>query len=132
MATTNLHSEAILKDLLARSGIPALVRLAAGSGQRAPTDPPAPLSADDSATMPLAAFATHFLILRVWSSLLDEEVWFVSDEAQVKELLTRDVPRGVIYTAQELLSLCTLPGMDVEKLKTVHAAKALFQGRIVE
>ena len=132
MATINLHSEAILKDLLAESGIPALVRLAADSRQGAPTDPPAPPPADDLASIPLAAFATRSLILRVWSSLLDEEVWFVSGETQIKELLTRDVPRGVIYSAQELLSLSTLPGMSVEQLKTIHTAKRLFQGRIIE
>lgn len=130
MATTKLHSEAILKDLLTGSGIPALVRLAADAGQRAPTDPPAPLTADDLATMPLAAFATRSLILRVWADLLGEEVWFVSREAQVQVLQRRGIPRGKIFTARELIDLLKLFRVDKRKALLVCEAKKLFGGSL--
>jgi len=95
-----------------------------------PTDTPTPPSADDLATMPLATFATCSLRLRVWSQILDEEVWFVSGKEEIQTLLRQGVPRGKVYTAQELLTLLALPGMDREKLKRIHGAKELFGGTV--
>ena len=129
MVRTKQHSETILKDLLAGSGIPALVRLATDSA-KVPADPPVPLPVDEMATMSLDRFAQDSLLLLVDSSLLGERVWFVSGRSEAQILLERGIPRGKIYTAQELLILLNLPGMDGEKVRRVHQAKEMFNGMI--
>ncbi len=78
--------------------------------------------------MPLKLFATKNLTLRLWSGVLDDEIWFVSGEEQVKSLLGQGITRGHIYTGRELLILLGLPGMNGDRLKRVHAAKDLFNG----
>ncbi len=80
--------------------------------------------------MPLGTFASQGLTLRVWSQILDEEVWFVSGEAEMHTLVRQGVHRGKVYTAQELLTLLNLPGMDRERLKRIQEAKKLFNGTV--
>lgn len=86
--------------------------------------------ASDVTTMPLDRFARAGPILEVASSLLAEHVWFVSGAAEVQILVERGIPRGKIYTAQELLVLLNLPGMDGDKVKRIHEAKELFDGTV--
>ncbi len=80
------------------------------------------------AVMPLDQFAGANLILEVDSPLLGERVWFVSGEAEVQILLARGILRGMIYSAEELLTLLNLPGMDQAKMRHVHEAKEMFNG----
>ena len=127
MPITNLHSEAILKELLVGSGIPALVRLATKSGQVPPTIPSIGPSADEVARMSLDDFAKAGLIVEVESVLLGRPVWFASSPAEVGTLLGRGVPRGDVWSASELLSLTT-SGISGGQLRLVAEAKVLFEG----
>ncbi len=99
-----------------------------GPRQVPPTEPSPSPSADEVATLPLDAFASRSLMLRVWAQILDAEIWFVSGEAQVRILQDRGVPREAIYTAQELTDLLALFEQDAEKARLVLEAKKLFGG----
>ncbi len=80
--------------------------------------------------MPLAAFATGSLIIRVWAAVLGEDIWFVSAEAQVQFLPSLGIPRKNIFSAQELMNLLKLFGVDKEKAWMVYEAKKLFGGSV--
>lgn len=82
--------------------------------------------------MSLDVFRSRSLILRVWSKVLDEGIYFVSGEAQVQALLEQGISRGKIYSAQELLALLELPGLSGEGVKLIHEAKQLFSGTATE
>jgi len=85
-------------------------------------------SADEVAALPLDSFGSRSRIVKVWSRLLDGEIWFVSGEAQVRILQGRGIPREEIYTAQELADLLELFEQDAEKAWLVLEAKKLFGG----
>ena len=85
---------------------------------------------DRLVSMPLTTFAVSSLVLRLWSRVLDEQIWFVSGEAEMQSLMGKGVPRRKIHTAQELLTLLNLPWMDRERLKRIHEAKELFSGTV--
>ncbi len=95
-----------------------------------PTEPVPPLSADEVAALPLDVFGGRSLVVKVWSSILDGNVWFVSGEAQVRVLQGRGVHRADIYIAQELTDLLDLFERDAEKAQLVLDAKRLFGGSL--
>jgi len=59
------------------------------------------------------------------------QVWFVSSEDKAKGLVNLGVPRGEIYTAQELAIVLNLSPPDLETLKTIRAAKVIFDGVLI-
>ena len=95
-----------------------------------PTEPSPSPSADEVAALPLDAFAGRSLMVKVWSRLLDGEIWFVSGEVQVRILQGRGVPRGEIFTGRELADLLELFDRDAEKARLVLEAKRLFEGSL--
>jgi len=86
--------------------------------------------ADAVAEMPLDRFARAGMIVEVDSAILGQRVWFVSGEAEVQRLLRQGIGRGNIYSAVELMSLLSLPGLNNEAVKSVHVAKRLFDGTV--
>ena len=105
-----------------------LARLRQEQGETPPPEPPISLSADELAALSLGAFGDRSLMVKVWSRVLDQEVWFCSGEAQVRILQGRGAPRGEIFTAQELADLLELFEQDAEKVRLVLEAKKLFGG----
>ncbi len=75
--------------------------------------------------LPLKYFARLGGIFRMWSNLHDGVIWFVSDEAQVRVLVQRGIPRQVIYAAQDVISLYHLT-IDPDRMPSVTEAKSLF------
>ncbi len=75
--------------------------------------------------LPLESFARRKGILRMWSDLLDEVVWFASGEDQVRLLLYRGIHRRAIYTAQELQTLCHFT-CSPNVVHKVHDAQLFF------
>ena len=92
------------------------------------TPPPPDLSAEEVAALPLDVFGGRSLVVKVWSRVLDGEIWFASGEAQVRVLQERGVPREEIYTAQEMADLLKVFERDAEKVRLVLEAKKLFGG----
>ena len=78
----------------------------------------------------LLLFAGAGLTMEVYSTLLGEPIWFVSGDRELHALLECRVKRGSIYTAQELEHLLNLPGLSGAGVKSLHAAKALFDGTV--
>ncbi len=89
---------------------------------------PLPPSAEEVVALPLEVFGGRSLMVKVWSRLLDGEIWFASGEAQVRVLQGRGIPREDIYTAKELADLLELFEQDAEKARLVLEAKKLFGG----
>lgn len=80
----------------------------------------------DTQKMPLSEFEKAGLILKVWSEVLKEHVYFVSSEAIVR-LNPLD---AVAYTAQELQAMFD---MDAKEVSAVHELKRLFhKARVIE
>ncbi len=94
------------------------------------TPPPPDLSAEEVAALPLNEFAQRSLVLKVWSRVLDGEIWLVSGQAQVQTLQDRGTPREAIFTAQELTDLLELFERDAQSARLVLEAKRLFEGSI--
>ena len=69
---------------------------------------------------------------RVWSRLLDAEVWWVHCDQEVKRLLQKEAGRGVIYTETELKALLSLPQEDQkDTLVNIHRLKLYFDGTVI-
>lgn len=75
--------------------------------------------------LPLDSFARRGGMLRMWSELHDEVIYFVSGEDQVKTLLQRGIPRQVIYASREIISLYQLT-IDPNRIPSVREAKSFF------
>ncbi len=114
-------------ELPALSALTPSGRLADLEAEEAP-EPSSASSAEEVAALPLDAFGSRSLMFKVWSRLLDEEIWFVSGEVQVRILQGRDVSREEIYTAQELADLLNVFEKDPDKAWLVVEAKKLFGG----
>lgn len=75
--------------------------------------------------MPLSEFEKAGKVLKVWSEVLKEHVYFVSFDA----VLNRNPLDLVAYTAQELTAML---GMPPEELKAIHEVKTIFhKGRVI-
>ncbi len=123
MATTNLQSGAILRDLLAGSGIPALVRLV----QQANPD----ADAEALLNCPLAALAEP---VEVFSSVLGQNIYLVANNTQAA---TVRAIGGVPYSPQEVAILREIwEAVDSDewarRLALIHEAKVLFECKITE
>ena len=68
---------------------------------------------------------------QAWSRVLDAEVWFVCCEKEVTQLAKQGVPRGIVYTEEELTELLSLLTANVKKLKDIQLVKLCFNATIV-
>lgn len=76
--------------------------------------------------MSINEFKLSGLLLKVYSEVLKEHVYFVSSDA----VLNRNPLDAVAYTAQELQ---TMPDMTPEEVKAAHEVKTLFyKARVIE
>ncbi len=130
MATTKLHSEAILRDLLAGSGIPALVRLVTDYGE-ATRRPDPEADAEALLNTPVAALKEP---LEVFCSVLGQGIYLVADYTQAA---TVRATGGVPYGPQEVAILREIweavdPDEWARRLALIHEAKVLFEGRVAE
>ena len=80
---------------------------------------------------PLFPDGQHW-VYRVWSRVLDAEVWWAHCQTELADLLSKGIPRGAIYTESELRELLNLPHPRQEALRRIHVVKAYFDGTFVE
>ncbi len=99
-------------------------------GQVPPQESPSPRSAEEVADLSLDTFGRLALTVKVWSRVLDGEIWFVSGEAEVQALQKQGVPREMIFAAQELIDLLSVFGRDPEVGRLVLEGKKLFKGSL--
>jgi len=78
----------------------------------------------------LKEFSTRNLAIPIYSKILDEEIWFCSNENMV-EKIKGDNPEAVCYTADELLEIIKLD-LTKERLKKFHEVKKTFRGQILK
>ena len=75
--------------------------------------------------MPLSEFAKAGLIVKVFSEVLNNHVYFVSNDA----VLSRNPLDAVAYTATELTAMLS---MTPEEVRTAHSVKSVFhRSRVV-
>lgn len=76
-------------------------------------------------------FKKRTLGIEIFSEVLNENVWFCSDEGMAEQIQNDD-PGAVCYTADELSELIDLdPSEDF--LKKIHNAKSVFEdSRIIK
>jgi hypothetical protein len=55
-------------------------------------------------------------------------LWFVPDEAAADALLGEGVPRGRVWTTQELLELFAIPGLTTADARRLAIAKLAIDG----
>lgn len=80
----------------------------------------------DILKMPLSEFEKVGKVLKVWSEVLKDHVYFVSSET----VLNRNPLDAVAYTAQELQEMLD---MTPEEVKAAHEVKRAFhKARVVE
>lgn len=84
--------------------------------------------AEDIALMGLEEFAQAGLVVRVRSSILGQDVLFVSDNVPEAAIAHRGL---TVYRARELRKLAIL-GPSPRSLKTIHDAKTIFDGVITD
>ncbi len=130
MTTTKLHSEAILRDLLAGSGIPALVRLGAGPGHVSHR-PDSEADAEALLNTPVAALKEP---LEVFCSVLGQGIYLVANDTQAATVRARG---GVPYCPEEVAILREIwEAVDsnewARRLALIHEAKVLFEGSVTE
>lgn len=90
------------------------------NNKEATESPNKPISLHETGLgMPLSDFEKTGLILKVWSEVLKEHVYFVSSEA----VLNRNPLDAVVYTAQELQAMLE---MTPEEVKAAHEVKRAF------
>ncbi len=123
MTSTNLQSGAILRDLLAGSGLPALVRLV--------RKPNPDADAEALLNCPLAALAEP---LEVFSSVLGQNIYLVANDSQAATVRARG---GVPYSPEEVAILREIwEAVDSDewarRLAMIHGAKVLFEGKVRE
>ncbi len=123
MTSTNLQSGAILRDLLAGSGIPALVRLVRQPNPEA--------DAEALLNCPVAALAEP---LEIFCSVLGLRIYLVANDTQAGIVRSRG---GVPYSPEEVAILREIwETVDSDewarRLVLIHEAKVLFEGKITE
>jgi|GEM_PF-694929 len=69
-----------------------------------------------------------FAPVRIYSRLLDDTLWLVWDEAEMKQLIAKGI-REAIYTANEI---SILRNKSKEHLEAVHRTKKVFPGAIAK
>jgi len=55
-------------------------------------------------------------------------IWFVPTEADAAHLVSEGENRGRIWTARELADLTSVPGLNLEEIRTIQAVKDEFDG----
>lgn len=75
-------------------------------------------------SMPLDEFTKNKLAIKVFSKLLGEEIWIVSNEEMKNKVADEGLP---IYLPLELEHLIKIRA-EPEELKKIHLAKTVFQG----
>lgn len=80
----------------------------------------------DIQKMSLSVFEKAGLILKVFSEVLNDHVYFVSDDA----VITRHKLDSVAYSARELQEMLD---MEPEEVRAAHSVKAIFhKARVIE
>ncbi len=135
MKASMLHSETVLRDLLAGSGIPALARLVSPTPTITTQEPSRPEAPAD----PLADLLStplHKLTapLALDSSVLGETVWLAANDSQAATVRARG---GVPYTPDEigiLWELYQAIGAEIwpARLRLIHEAKRHLGGTVTD
>ncbi len=76
--------------------------------------------------MRLSELAKRVIAIKIYSEILDCEIWLCSNE-QMTAQLRQDDHGAVIYTVDELMKLYRL-NPDREILRNIHNAKVIFPG----
>jgi len=79
---------------------------------------------DEELQAELSDERNRFAPIRIYSRLLDDTLWLVWNEEEMKQLIREGI-KEPIYVARELLDLRK---MTEEKLKKVHMVKKVFLG----
>jgi len=82
---------------------------------------------DEELRAELSNEKNRFAPVRIYSRLLDDTLWLVWNEEEMKQLIREGI-KEPIYVARELLDLRK---MTEEKLKKVHMVKKVFLGSTI-
>jgi len=77
----------------------------------------------------LSEFSKRNMALLVSSAVLNENVWFCSNEEMVKKI-KQDDPESVCYLGNELEELLRINPEGVS-LENIHRIKSMFKGSII-
>lgn len=78
----------------------------------------------------ISSSSSHW-VYRVWSKVLDGEVWWVHCGVEAELLTSKGISRGVIYTESELKELVHLPRPCSQALRDIHLLKLYFDGTVI-
>jgi len=71
-------------------------------------------------------------IIPIWSARLNHEVWFVYSEKEVDRLEKKGIPRGIIYTEDELKkTLKLVDHSDTSTLNAIDLTKRAFDAPLI-
>jgi hypothetical protein len=70
----------------------------------------------------------RFTSVRIYSRLLDDTLWLVWDEEEMKQLIAKGV-KGTVYVVDEI---SILMNKSKEHLEAVHRVKKVFPGAIAK
>jgi len=83
-----------------------------------------PLSVEDVCGFSIDEFKKRNIAVEIYSEILNENIWFCSNEGMVKQILEDD-PTAICYTSDELQKLIKRdPSKDF--LRKIHDTKAVF------
>jgi hypothetical protein len=80
--------------------------------------------------MPLDRYAREGAPLEIQVPWLGQTLWFVPDERQAEATISEEVPRGRIWTAEELMRVVPVASRDV--VQTIAIAKLTLDGDVTE
>jgi len=74
----------------------------------------------------LNEFSKRNLAVLIYSRIMDNNIWFCSNDFMVSQIKGDD-PEAIVYTASKLIELCNInPKEDL--VKAIHYSKTVFQG----
>ena len=136
----------IVFDLLAR--VEAAGGTAEAQGEKLHLQAPEPLPADLMDALrdhkpkilevlailnfPLSEFEQGDCAIEIQVPWLDTPIWFCPTETEATVLVSEGMRRAQIWTVRELRDLMSVPGLDLEGVRSIQAVKDGFEGRVVE
>lgn len=81
--------------------------------------------------MPLDRFEREGRFIEIRVPWLPETLWFVPGEEQAEVLTGREISRGRVWTARELMFLWSLPSLDKKTVEKLGSIKAQLDGEIL-